>query len=385
MTEEKFLTWVAVSESAYVRNLEFFRRLIPSKTEMSVVIKANAYGHGMAAIARLAANKGVDSFCVHSLDEAVRLRSEGFRQDILIMGPVPGSGLEQVIDQDFRLILYNPETLEELDNLTEAMKRPVRVHLKLETGTHRQGIDEAGLDKLLEKLKNASRVRLEAAYTHFANIEDTTDHSYAFEQKERFIASIDRIKQSGFSGIKRHVACSAAALLFPDTHFEMVRIGIGQYGLWPSRETFVSYKIRHSQNGESVLLPVLTWKTRISQLKTVAANRFVGYGCTFLTTRESRLAVLPVGYSDGYDRRLSNQSHVLIRGQRAPVRGRVCMNFIMADVTDIPDAGLGDEAVLIGRQGKEKVTADHLAALIGTINYEVVTRIDPGIPRVVVP
>jgi len=384
MSTERLTSWVEISEASYAHNLTFFKKRIPSHTELSIVVKANAYGHGIGEISRLAMKHGADSFCVHTLDEALYLRGLGLAQDILIMGPVPPPRLREVVTNDFRLVLYNPETLAYLNRLTQEMNKPVRVHLKLEMGTHRQGIDSGDLADFLKDLSNSSLVKLEGAYSHFSNIEDTTDHSYAFYQLNRFKSMVEQIKQKGFSGIKKHVACSAAILLFRETHFDMVRLGISQYGLWPSRETFVSYKIKHARNSEDVLRPVLRWKTRVAQIKRVPANRFIGYGCSFQTTRDSRIAVLPVGYSDGYDRGLSNQSYVLIHGQRAPVRGRVCMNFIMVDVTDIPDVKLEDEAVLIGEQGKERITADHLAQLIGTINYELVTRINWQIPRIII-
>jgi alanine racemase len=164
----------------------------------------------------------------------------------------------------------------------------------------------------------------------------------------------------------------------------MVRLGISQYGFWPSPEAQVSFKMKYSQEEENILKPVLQWKTRVSQIKEVPANHFIGYGCTYRTTRDSRIAVLPTGYADGYDRLLSNKGYVLIHGRRAPLRGRVCMNLTMVDVTDIPDVQLEDEVVLLGSQGNDTVSADYLAGLISTINYEIVTRINWQIPRIVV-
>jgi alanine racemase len=180
----------------------------------------------------------------------------------------------------------------------------------------------------------------------------------------------------------KHTACTAAAILFPQTLFSMVRVGIGLYGLWPSKET----KISALQAGIALneLEPVLTWKTRIAQIKTVKSGETIGYGCTDVATQDTRLAVLPVGYYDGYDRKLSSIGYVLIRGRRAPVMGRVCMNMIMVDVTNIPDVSLEDQVVLLGRQGGDSISAETLAGKIGTINYEVVARINPLIPRIVV-
>jgi alanine racemase len=374
-------SWIEISESAYAANLRFFRRLVGPEVELSAAVKANAYGHGMEIVAALAARHGADSFCVHSLDEALRLRRAGLTQDVLIMGHVPLARLDEVVAEDFRLVLFNRETLERLAALTSSGDRRARVHLKIETGTHRQGIDETDLGGFLDVLGRHPRIVVEGVTTHFANIEDTTDHSYASRQLERFDGAVERLRAAGFSP-KRHAACSAATLVFPRTHCEMVRLGVSQYGLWPSKETLLSYRMAHPGD-EPALRPVLTWKTRVGQLKQVPSGAFIGYGCTYQATRDTRLAVLPIGYSDGYDRRLSNQAHVLVGGRRAPVRGRVCMNLTMVDVTDVPGVELEDEVVLLGRQGSggQEVTAGQLADLVGTIHYEVVARLSPDLPR----
>jgi alanine racemase len=260
----------------------------------------------------------------------------------------------------------------------------VRVHLKVETGTHRQGIEGDDLEDLLEYLRTVPRLQVEGVYTHFANIEDTTDHGYALRQAERFRMALAEVEAAGFHQAKRHAACSAAIALFPETHLDMVRLGISQYGIWSSKETRVSFQNLH-ETAESTLRPVLSWKARVSQVKWIPADAYVGYGCTYQTTRRTRLAVLPVGYGDGYDRHLSNTAHVLVRGCRAPVLGRVCMNLTMIDVTDVPGVAVEDEVVLLGRQGENEVTAEQLAALVGTISYEILARLAGHLARVVVP
>jgi len=383
MNKKDLTTWLEISESAYAKNLAFFNQRLPKHTEFSVVVKSNAYGHGILEIARLAVKHGADSFCVHTLDEALQLRHNGFRQDILIMGPVMRSRLKEVVQNDFRLILYNKEVLAMLKKITQELKRPVRVHLKLETGTYRQGIAETDLPEFLGILKNTPLIHTEGAYTHFSNIEDTTNHEYAFQQLSLFQKMANTIKDFGFNDIKCHTACSAAVLLFQETYFDMVRLGISQYGLWPSRETFVSYKMKHSKNGEDILRPVLSWKTRVAQLKDVRSNQNIGYGGTYQTTRSSRIGVLPIGYAEGYDRGLSNQGYVLIHGNRAPIRGRICMNLLMVDVTDIPEVALEDEVTLIGHDGDNHIHVDYLAGLCGTINYEFTTRLNWQIPRII--
>ena len=223
---------------------------------------------------------------------------------------------------------------------------------------------------------------LEGISSHFANIEDTTDHSYAGLQLENFRRNLERLTEAGIKIPLRHMSCSAAAMLFPKTHFEMVRVGIGVYGLWPSRETYVSCLMAKKEPIQ--LRPVLSWKARVAQLKTVPAGAFVGYGCTYRATRRLRLALAPVGYYDGYPRQLSNVAYVLVKEKRAPLRGRVAMDFIALDVTDIPGVKREDEVVLLGKEGAETLTADTLAGWAGTINYEIVARLNPEIPRIVV-
>ncbi len=386
MVERPYLnnTWIALSETAYANNLQFFKQIIGRHTELAAVIKANAYGHGWQSIARLAVKHGVNSFCVHSLEEGLRLRRAGFRQKILILGHVPFNRLEAAVAHDFRLAVFNRETLERLDQLTEAAGKLTRIHLKLETGTFRQGIGQEELPGFLEKLKKTPRVILEAVYTHFADIEDTLNRDYAEYQQYHFHKLVQIIREKGFPILKQHAACTAAALLFEKTHLDLVRLGIGQYGFWPSKETLISYKEKHGPQVEQALRPVLSWKTRISQVKWVPVDNTIGYGRSYKTTRDTRIAILPIGYSDGFDRRLSNRGYVLIRGKRAPVRGRICMNLTMVDITDIPGVQVEDEVVLIGSQGDETITVEQIAALCGTIHYEIISRLNPEIPRVVV-
>jgi alanine racemase len=375
------LNWVEVDGAAVQWNIEQFRRRL-GRTALAAVVKSNAYGHGMLAIAELTRRAGISWLCVNSLEEAAELRAAGHRCRILVMGYVPLDRLDDVVGLDLRPVVYNRETILRLDELARDRSHPVPVHLKVETGTQRQGVPEEALPDLLALLRRLPNVVLEGVTTHFANIEDTTDHRYAQTQIERFARAADRARDGGAASLLRHAACSAAALLFPQTHLDLARIGISLYGLWPSRETHVSCRER----GESVpeLRPALSWKTRVAQLKDVPEGSFVGYGCTYRTTRPSRLAVLPVGYHEGYDRGCSGVAHVLLHGRRAPVRGRICMNMCMVDVTDIPDIRIEDEVVLLGSQGDERVSAEQLAAWCGTIAYEIVSRIHPGLPRVVV-
>ena len=366
-------TWVEISKNSLKNNISQFQKLIGDKVKLMAVVKANAYGHGLIEVAKIAVRNRADWLGVDSVDEAIELRKAGIKAPILIMGYTPLSRLEDVAKYDFRQVVYNKETIEKL-------KRG-RVHLKVETGTSRQGLEKEELLELAKFIKKYPQIEIEGIYTHYANIEDTTDHSYAQEQLKKFKESVELLKKNGIEIPIKHTACSAAIILFPETYFDMVRLGISMYGFWPSKETFVSARENKRQIN---LAPVLTWKTLVAQIKNIKAGTPISYGLTEKISQDSKIAILPVGYFDGYDRKLSGVGNVLIKGKRCKVLGRVCMNMIIADVSHIPDVKLEDEVVLLGKQGVEQITADELAQKIGTINYEVVARINPLIPRIVV-
>ena len=376
------LNWVETDGGAIRSNLEAFRRRLGPSVSLGAVVKSNAYGHGMLPVAELARAAGADWLCVNNADEGVELRAAGLDLPILVMGYVPAEWLEQVVEHELQPVIYRDSTVEALEQIAAARGRTVPVHLKIETGTQRQGIPADRVPGFAARVRQSKSLQLAGLCTHFANIEDTTDHGYAESQIACFSRVYDGLAAEGQPSPMRHAACSAAALLFTRTHLDMARIGISLYGLWPSRETYVSCKDRGKPTLD--LHPAMTWKTRIAQVKEVKEGSFVGYGCTFRTTRPSRIAVLPVGYYEGYDRGLSGVAHVLVRGKRAPVRGRVCMNMCMVDVTDVPGVQPDDEVVLLGSQGDERVSAEQLAAWCGTISYEIVSRVHPALPRVVV-
>lgn len=372
------LSWIETDLDALAHNVATFRARIGSERRLMIVVKANAYGHGIAEVGLAACRFGADWLGVFTLDEALCLRSAGVTAPILVFGPVPVASAPLAAAGEIRLTVPSPEYLEAL--LASGVSG-LSVHAKVETGTNRQGLFPRDL-ACLTALAGHPRVTLEGLYTHFADIEDTTEHQFAETQLERFRSATTHLAEQGLRPPLLHTACTAAALLFEETYFNMVRVGIGAYGLWPSKETRVS-ATRLGVDPVN-LRPLMTWKTRISQIKTLEPGEYVGYGRTWRARRLTRLAILPVGYANGYDRGLSNHSHVLVRGQRAPLCGRVMMNMCAVDVTDLPDALAGDEVVLLGRQGEECIPADMLAGWLGTINYEVVTRAEPFGPRICV-
>lgn len=369
---------VEISESALWKNVSVYRRFL-GKRILCAVIKANAYGHGLEICSRILEKAGADWFAVHSLEEAFCFRKIGIRKPLYILGPISISSLSDAVSLDCRIVIYNRESVTELSRCAKLLKKKIPVHLKVETGNCRQGVDPAEVFSFARFILSQENLLLEGICTHFSNIEDTGDHSYADFQLKLFKKVIQELELRHIQIPIKHCANTAATLLFPETYFDMVRVGIGLYGLCPSSQVFSSLNKKFIQ-----FYPVLSWKSKIMQIKRILKGSSIGYGCTYRTRRSSLIGIIPVGYFDGYDRSLSNKSFVLIRGKRAPVRGRICMNLMMVDITDIPGVCLEDEVILIGHDGCEVISADTLAEIADTIHYEIVSRIREGIPRVVV-
>jgi alanine racemase len=375
------LTWVEISRSALENNIREFRRIISPKTLLCPCVKANAYGHGLVEAARVFLSAGADWLSVNALFEARELRLAGITAPIYILGYVPCAALQEAVALDCRLVVFGKDHIRALAQAAKAAGRPARVHIKVETGSNRMGVRMDELVEFARFIQKQKLVEIEGLATHFANIEDTTDHTFAELQLRRFQDAADMVEAAGITVPIKHCANSAATILFPKTHFQMVRLGIAGYGMWPSNETYVSFVKERKNNFQ--LAPAFTWKTRIAQLKTVPAGEFVGYGCTYKTSHTTRLAIIPVGYYDGYDRGIAG-GHVLIRGRRAAIRGRICMDMLMAEVTDIPGVKAEDEVVLMGRSGDECISAELFAQWAATINYEVTTRVNQRIARILV-
>ncbi len=382
--EKKLLNWLEIDSGAVKKNIDTIRKLA-GKRQIAVALKANAYGHGLAEIISILLEykkADIQYIALHSLDEAILAREFGWDSNILIVGYIALNDLSAVFDYNLEPTVYNIQTISQLGKLGEKLKRPVFVHLKIETGTNRQGIEPGKITKAIEVIKKYSWLKLKGVSTHFANIEDTTVHSFAESQLFNFNEAVAKIKKAGLKPELLHTASSAALLLFEKTKFDLVRPGIAFYGLWPSKETYLSYRLQGKSN--KILKPALSWYTRVIQIKDILPDSFVGYGCSYRTTSKTKLAVLPVGYYDGYDRSLSNLAHVLVKGKRAPVRGRICMNLMMVDISDIPGVKLEEPVTLIGKGGKELISAESLAGLANTVNYEIVSRINENIPKIIV-
>ena len=376
MSKPRGKNWVEVSRAAIRHNVAALREHVGPDVKFMAVVKSNAYGHGTALVVKsLMTRRQVDWFGVDSFEEAVAVRSAGAKQPILILGYVPEDQLKSVVRAGFSVAAYDPEMIEKLNELAGS-GQPAKIHLKLETGTSRQGVLPQDLPKVIAALRKCEHVWLEGVYTHYADVEDTADSSYAMKQLAAYNSGLLMLAEAGFEPHVRHTAASGAAILHGRTRFDMVRAGIAIYGQWPSAT------VRQKAPQKLRLQPAMTVKATVAQVKRLPVGTPVSYGLTEVLKRDSKLAVVTAGYYDGYDRSLSSTAHVLVRGKRARVVGRVCMNMIIVDVTDIRGVKRGDEVVLLGRQGKEEVSAEELGELSGTINYEVVTRINPLLPRI---
>jgi len=375
--------WVEISRSALLHNLGEFRRILGKGPALMAVIKSNAYGHGLLEVASIAIEAGANWLGVNEIDEGLALRDAGHLVPVLVMGMVPIARIDEAIQNGLRCVIYDLERAKAFSEAASRAERVANLHIKVETGLHRQGIEPEKLLDLAQFIHDSPWLELDGLSTHFANIEDTTDQTFAQIQLGRFRESLTKLERADLRPAIAHCACTAAAMVVPETTFDMVRVGVGMYGLWPSKETQLSVYMRSSEP-RIALHPVMTWKTRIAQVKKAPRGTPIGYGCTEVATHNATIAVLPVGYYDGYDRGLSNQGQVLIRNERAYVRGRVCMNMMMVDVSHLDNVRVGEEVVLLGGHEKEHLAAEFIASQLGTINYEVVTRVGSHMPRMVV-
>ncbi len=415
-------TRVEISRSALLHNVAEFRRLTGGP--FMAVVKSNAYGHGLAEIVGILSGQ-VDWFAVNAVTEAMGVREYDQTTPVLVMGESTERQLRAVQEINRATLLqvaryregagaadgaFSPEERRlfqekaragrALPLITVVVSRietirfliaecpDVPFHLKVDTGMSRLGLGPARIGPVLEYLGAAREANWCGLMTHFANVEDVTDQAYARRQLAGFeqVSALAAAAAGPHRPLLRHAAASAPALIMPESRLDLVRVGISLYGFWPSSETRLSAHSLFMERGEPMpeLKPVLRWVTRVVHLNPVPAGQDIGYGCTQRVMVDTLVAVLPVGYFEGYERGLSNRSHVLIRGRQARLLGRVCMNMIMVDVSHIPGVAVGDQAVLIGADGSERISAEELAALTGTIQYEVVTRIQKDLDRVVV-
>ncbi len=366
-------TWLEVDLSAIGGNTRRIKDLVGPRVQVLVSLKADAYGHGALRVARTVLHNGASWLGVATVSEAEPLRSAGVDAPILIFGYIAPWQAREAIRLDVLATVYALDAARALSRAATDLGREVRVHVKVDTGMARLGLraeDPSSVVAFCEQLRTMPGLRLEGIFTHFATA-DSADQTYARRQLDRFQTVLAALDSHGLRPELVHAANSAATLTLPDAHFDMVRPGIAIYGLPPSSEVRLPEGFR----------PALAFKTQVAQVKDIPAGEGISYGATYVTDRTTRIAVLPVGYADGFRRGPTNWGEVLVRGKRAPLVGRVCMDQSMIDVTAIPGVRQGDEVVLIGRQGDDELTAEAVAQRLGTICYEVVAELLARVPR----
>jgi alanine racemase len=366
-------TVASIDLAALAHNLAEVRRLSPGMHILAVV-KADGYGHGSVPCARTLEKHGAYVFGVALVEEALELRQAGIRKPIVVLGG-PYGDFTEVVANDLWPVIFLPEHLRGLDAAARSASKRVLAHVKLDTGMGRIGLLPDQLAGFAEASRSCGNVVLDGLLSHFANA-DLADQELTRKQLVRFHEGIAILRQAGAPLTYRHISNSAGVMDLPEARdgkeFNLVRPGIMLYGHYPADRFRATTQLR----------PVLTWKTAVVQVKSVSSGVPISYGGKFVTRRPSRIATLPVGYADGYSRRLTNVGEVLVRGKRAPIAGTVCMDMCMADVTDIPGVDVGDEVVLLGRQGEAVVSADEIAQKCGTIHYEVLCGISARVPRI---
>lgn len=364
--------WAEIDLAAIANNIKEIRRVVTRPTQIMAVVKANAYGHGAVEVSRVALEHGASWLGVAIFEEAEELRQAGIQAPILILGYSPADEAEAIVSLGLSQAVWTRSQAEALSRAAVKLGRPAKIHIKLDTGMGRIGfLPTAEAVKEIERIASLPGIAIEGTFTHFSSADDE-DKTFTQEQLQRFHQMLEAIRSRGVEVGLRHAASSAAILTMPETHLDLVRLGVSLYGHFPSPAT---------RRNDVTLLPAMSFKTQIVHLKELPAGWPVSYGRTYYTSKPALVATLPVGYADGYFRSFSNCGEVIIRGRRCPVIGRVCMDQIMVDATSCPQARVGDEAVLFGRQGKTVLSTEELAERIGTISYELLCAVGRRVPR----
>jgi alanine racemase len=368
---------ITISQSAIQNNVRSIQNLV-DRDRAVFILKSNAYGHGLREIFACVKELDIPFLGVNYVNEGVKLREWGYQGRIMMVGPFLKQDMQPAVTHRMELFLGDKTCL--VDWVSR--KDKPTIHVEFDTGMGRQGFLPSDAQSIIDQIKPFSAC-VRGVCMHFSNVEDVTEHEYADQQLEKFQRAYDLFVASGFK-IERHAASSASAFILDNSRYDLCRIGISLYGFWPSQATKISYAQIHNKDLLS-LKPALSWLAPVTSMTQVEAGQFIGYGCTFRARKAMSIAVIPVGYFEGYPRIASgSQAYVLIDGQRAPIVGRICMNMMMVDVSDIPRVCVGQMATLIGQDGAEKISASDVATWSQTIHYELVTRLNAEIPRVVV-
>jgi alanine racemase len=379
MKEKKSpLSYIQISKKDLIHNVKQFRNLVRKGTKLIAVIKGDAYGHGQNIVAKIL-EPYVDYFQIDNIEE-LRLLRKITKKKILVFGYVQEEDLSEAIELVCTIGIFSINQLKALDRIAGLQKKVQPIHIAVDAHLGREGFMPAELSGVLNKAKNLKNIKITGIYAHFANIEDTPNFSHAQKQINKYREMLDLAEKFGLKNIDKHISSTSGILVYEKNigANPLVRLGIGVYGMWPSEYMGILYK------NKITLKPILTWKTKVAQIKILPPDHTVGYGLTYKTKRETKIALIPQGYADGVDRGLSNKGEFLIGGERCKILGRVSMNMTVVDISNLSDVKQGDEVVIIGKQDRERITAEEIAEKINTINYEVTTRISSLLPRVIV-
>ncbi|MGB6035569.1 MAG: alanine racemase [Cryomorphaceae bacterium] len=376
-------SFIEISESAIKNNLKFIHNMVGKDVTFSSVVKGNAYGHGIKTYCPMAYLHGVRHFSVSDSSEAFALRAAIIEKDItiLIMGMIDNQDMEWAIENDIEFYVFNFSRLDAAIAAAQKTRRKAKVHLQVETGMNRLGFETNELSAVLALAQNnPDRLEIKGICTHLAGAESIANYKRISDQQSKFKRILTHFKKQNLPIPKIHMASSAATIRYPKTRYDLVRVGILQYGFFPTEEIWVHYLTKNKVI-EDPLKRVISWKTRVMDTKNVLPGNFVGYGNSYLVNKKSRIAIIPVGYSSGYSRSLSNKGKVIIRGQRLDVIGTVNMNMMAIDITDT-SVETGDEVVLIGSQRNQEIGVSSFSDYSEMVNYELLTRLPKDIPRI---
>lgn len=364
-------TWAEIDLAALIHNFKEIKKRVGSKVGVMAIVKAQGYGHGIVQVSKALEKEGVNYFGVTSPFEAFFLRREGIKSPILILGPTILDQAKEIIEKDITQTICTKEMAFVLQGECKKLKKRFKVHIEVDTGMGRTGVPYRRALKLIKEVVQIPELDVEGIFTHFSTA-DEEDKSFTEEQVKRFKGVLEKLREEKIDISLKHTANSAGILNFPESYFNMVRPGLVLYGIYPSE--YVSRSLD--------LHPVMNLKSKVIYLKRVKKGSTISYGKTYVTNKDTTIAILPIGYEDGYNRLLSNKGEVIIRGKRVRIAGRVCMDQTIIDVGEVPDVKVGDEVVLIGRQKKEKVSVEEIAKKVDTVPHEVVCRIAERVPRI---
>lgn len=374
------LSYIEISKKNLINNVLQFKKLLNNKAKIAAVIKSNAYGHGDIEIVKIISSK-VDYFQIDSIEEFERIKSLTLKP-ILILGYLNENGLRKAISGGAIVCAFDFIHMLKINNISRSLKKITKVHLAVDSYLGREGITMDKIPNLIKEIKLMKNIEIDGMYSHFANIEDTMNFSHANKQIDSYHKAVKIFKESGYPKIKTHISATSGILVYEKgaCSHDIARLGIGLYGMWPSEH------LEYLNKKNIVLKPIMRWITHVAQVKILPANYPIGYGLTYITKKKTKIAIIPQGYFDGLTRSLSNNGEFIIRGKKAKIIGRVAMNMTVVDVSNIKDVTTDDEVVILGYSSDNKksvITAEEIAKRMGTINYEVTTKINPFLPRII--